>query len=350
MSPPAPAARSGRAAATAAFVALAALTSATLALATLALATLAPGPAGAAVPTTGHLVPLEPLVMQSPFPGFDEMPPGTLNGPPSASTFAGYSTDPAAAATFRRLAASPGFSAYLREWRDARASTQGMNVVVTLVFRIPDASTRAGFADDQARSLSGLPSTSRWAVPGIPGARGFTVAVVKPVPAVDQVVVFRTGIYVAMVELASAVGPRNVHPFTIAEAVTASYLQYALVAVAPGGGRPVPAGAAGDGAGPAVAAIVAALLVAALGAGTWWLLRQRRSAGQAADAALAAALAPLGAVAGDRRTPVAGATAVPDLGSRPDQPGWLPDPSGEPGRIRYWDGSRWTGYGAVRGD
>lgn len=29
-------------------------------------------------------------------------------------------------------------------------------------------------------------------------------------------------------------------------------------------------------------------------------------------------------------------------------PGWYPDPSGAPGRVRYWDGQVWTGNYAVR--
>ena len=380
-----------------------------VAAASLVAAAVPGGPAGASTTTTVPLVPLGPLVMGAPFPGFTATPPGPLNGPLTASTWASYSSDPAAGSEFRQLAASPGFAAYLREWRDARSPTQGMNAVVSLVFRIPEAPIASSFETGLVRSLE-APPAQRWDVPSIPGAQGLTVTAASPVPATVHDVIFRTGIYVVMVQLASSVGPKNTRPFTIADAISASYLQYALVAVAPGGGRPVPTqnggGGGGGGGGAVVGVVIAALLLAILGAGTWWVLQRRRAgvgasatgdttagdttagaprdtlAGvrnavltgtravtrsvaralsrivarvgtrpgtRADDDALAAALEALGAVKsattdGSSRP----AVPVPDLAEHAEAAGWLPDPSGNPDRVRYWDGSGWTAHTAVR--
>ncbi len=371
-----------------------------VAVASLVAAAVPGGPAGASTTTTVPLVPLGPLVMGAPFPGFTATPPGPLNGPLTASTWASYSSDPAAGSEFRQLAASPDFAAYLREWRDARSPTQGMNAVVSLVFRIPEAPIASSFETGLVRSLE-APPAQRWDVPSIPGAQGLTVTAASPVPATVHDVIFRTGIYVVMVQLASSVGPKNTRPFTIAEAISASYLQYALVAVAPGGGRPVPTqnGGGGGGGGAVVGVVIAALLLAVLGAGTWWMLQRRRAGGTqevssrigaprdtlagvrnavrtgtravtrgvaravtrvvaragtragapAADDALAAALQAMGAVepATTESSPRP-AVPVPDLAGHAEAAGWLPDPSGDPERVRYWDGSGWTAHTAVR--
>ena len=377
---------------------------------TAVLAAVAPGvPAGASTTTTVPLVPIEPIVMGAPFPGFDATPLGPLNGPLTASTWASYSSDPAAGSEFRQLAASPGFAAYLREWRDARSPTQGMNAVVSLVFRIPEAPIASSFETGLVRSLE-APPAQRWVVPSIPGAQGLTLTAASPVPATVHDVIFRTGIYVVMVQLASSVGPKNTRPFTIAEAIAASYLQYALVAVAPGGGRPVPTqNGGGRGSGAVVGVVIAALLLAILGAGTWWVLQRRRAgaggtttagtttgaprdtlagvrnavptvtrivtravtravtrivtrAGTRAvarvgprpgppadDDALAATLQALGAVeSATTDSSPRPAVPVPDLAGHAEAAGWLPDPSGDPDRVRYWDGSGWTAHTAVR--
>lgn len=371
-----------------------------LMFATLLAAAVPGGRAGATTTTSVPLVPVGPLVMGAPFPGFTATPPGPLNGPLTASTWASYSSDPAAGSEFRRLAASPGFAAYLREWRDARSPTQGMNAIVSLVFRIPDATIGSSFETGLVRSLE-APPAQRWDVPSIPGAQGLTITAASPVPATVHDVIFHTGIYVVMVQLASSVGPKNTRPFTIAEAIAASYLQYALVAVAPGGGRPVPTqnGGGGGGGGGAVAGVViGALLLAVLGAGTWWVLQRRRAGGTRTgtstgartvtlggtlagartavltgartatramaragtratgradtaegDDALAVALKRLGAV--ESATTDDGprsAVPVPDLTGHSEAAGWFPDPSGDPDRVRYWDGGRWTTHTALR--
>jgi len=45
----------------------------------------------------------------------------------------------------------------------------------------------------------------------------------------------------------------------------------------------------------------------------------------------------------------AGTSAVP-VGPLPGTPaGWLPDPSGAPDTLRYWDGNAWTQHVAQRG-
>ena len=73
------------------------------------------------------------------------------------------------------------------------------------------------------------PAPSPFDVPSIPGAHGYTVDIASPVRAVEQIVVFRAGQYVAMTELASSTSASNPATLTPSQAVSVSYQQYGSI-------------------------------------------------------------------------------------------------------------------------
>ncbi len=160
-----------------------------------------------------------------PLPGYVAAPPGPTNGVLTATEFASQSSDPARAeAQFDALADRPGARATIRLWTDDGPG-RGQNDVVELLFRIPDADVAAAFTGGLLAAIGHAAGTTTFAVPSIPGARGFSVTVTTPVRATEQVVVFRSGPYVSMIQLASSASASNPAPLTSAQAVAVSFQQ-----------------------------------------------------------------------------------------------------------------------------
>ncbi len=368
------------------------------------------GPVGRAGAATGQpaVPPIRTVVIATSLPGFTVAPPGPTNGPLTATGFAAQSSDPTQAEQqFSQLAGTAGFAAYVRLWSDLHGPGNGANDVVVTLFRIPDAQAAATFEEGaQAQAEQGTGSTS-FPVPSIPGAHGTTVHATSPAPAVEQVVVFRSGAYVAIVQLASSTESSNPTSLTRADAIDVAYRQFlatqrASVAVPP-------AATPTTGGGTSWWLVVVIVVVLGAAAGAVLLVRRRRPDGRVvagpdpwADdgvlAAMGAVTLPAGAagmptdgpggaspppvpvpdpgatpdVTGDQRSPEAGATtptavdgpsepapptrsdesprppvAPPDEPGPGTGPGWLPDPSGAPDHLRYWDGRAWTPHVAA---
>jgi hypothetical protein len=260
--------------------------------------------AGALTTTPAPPVPLDALVVTQPLPDFTAAPAGTTNGPLTVSEFASQSSDPAQAEQrFNALAAKPGFGAFIRLWTDRGGPGAGANDLAILLFRIGDDATAQAFATGLNQPFEGAPGSTPFAVPSVPGARGYSVVVKAPVPAVEQVVVFRAGRYVSMVELASTIASTNPAPLTPAQAVAVSYSQLGQLragdpvntaavtvtsprrsAVPSATTAPSPSGASTT---PLVEALVAAVIVCSLV--VVLVLLRRRRAGAAPEPALAAA-------------------------------------------------------------
>ncbi len=172
-------------------------------------------------------IPLQSLVLAQPLPGFTSAPVGPTDGPLTASEFASQSSNPTRAEQqFDGLAAKPGFGAFIRLWTDRGGPGAGANDLVVLLFRIGDRLAARSFATGLNQPFEGVHGSTPFSVPSVPGARGYSVVVDAPVPAVEQVVVFRAGRYVSMVELASTTAAANPAPLTAAQAVAVSYLQH----------------------------------------------------------------------------------------------------------------------------
>jgi hypothetical protein len=351
------------------------------------LAVTSPLTAGAVTSTTTTVPvvpPIESLVLTTPLPGFTVNSPGPTNGPLTAPAVAQFSNDPTVATQQFDVAASqPGFAAYQRVWTDVHGPGQGANVIADLLFRIPSPAAAVEFTIGLRQQLATTAGATSFAVPSIAGATGTTSVTNGPggVPVTEHNVVFRTGGYVAEVQLASASASINPTPFTPAQAVAVAYEQYQLVVGVPASVTPVhvasphTAASASDGSsnGPVIAVVIVVVLVVLIV--LLLLARRRRNGNARADGGegLDALLAPAGFVlltspAGTGEAPV----GVPDLegsGDTEDGPdgtpvgpgvddpvddpvdsaaGWLPDPSGDTDQVRYWDGSAWTEHVAVR--
>ena len=418
-----------------------------LAVLTVALAaavTLAVAPAGA---TRTVYPPIGTVILATSLPAFTAAPPGPTNGPLTATGFAAQSPDPQTATRqFEQLATVPGFAASLRLWTDVHGPGAGANDVVITLYRIPESAVAATFTL-QLRQQYAVGAT-RFAVPSIPGATGYTSEVTSPSPATEQVVVFRSGVYVAIVELASSRQAANPTLLTPAEAVDISFRQFTATGKA--AGRPVPAPAPAPAPAPSggghgwIVFVLVGLLVVAAGAGGLIVADRRRKvrqghrpvnpdpfapdgilaamgaipaghpgpgapdgpvdagtppAGTPAPAGVPEAPPPDGTPAGRPPAPPAPGTAeagpwpgpgAPDADADADAdgvvdvdvdvdgvaagevtddggpgtpatpvgrldepapgtgPGWLPDPSGAPDQVRFWDGLAWTPHVAVR--
>ena len=196
--------------------------------------------------------PLGSLMLSQPLAGFAVAPPGPSDGPLTASEFASQSSDPTQAeARFEALAAQPGFDAYIRLWTEKDRSGQVANDMACLLFRIPHLDDAGSFADDLAASFAGSPGVAPFDVPGIAGGRGYTVEVTAPVRASEEIIVFRSGPYVSMVQLASVASVANGSALTSNQAIAVSQRQFAAlspgvragtVPVAVGQSGPVPGG------------------------------------------------------------------------------------------------------------
>jgi hypothetical protein len=98
--------------------------------------------------------------------------------------------------------------------------------MAVLLFRIPDVDEAQAFAVGLRTPFGASADSTSFLVPSIPGARGYSVQIASPVHAVEQIVVFRAGGYVAMTQLASSVSASNLAPLTPSQAIAMSYEQF----------------------------------------------------------------------------------------------------------------------------
>jgi Protein of unknown function (DUF2510) len=318
-------------------------------------------------------------MIDAPLPGFTAAIAGPTNGPLTSSEFAAQSSDPQQAETqFNTLESQPGFGAFLRLWTDVHGPGLGANDIVDTLFRIPNSSTAETMFAGFYRPYDQAPNASGFAVPSIPGAVGYTLSMASPAPVREQIVIFRSGQYVAIVQLASSTAAANPSPLTPSDAIAVGYRQLVAVRhasqIAATGPHPPGTMSHPDGGGSmeiALAAIGSVIVVAAI----VWLIGPRRSRRRPIPSA-PTALDPwgpggifdtMGAIAPDRPidpSPVSATTEHPTDREHPgasatpvgrlDEPApgtpasWLPDPSGSPDLIRYWDGLAWTSHLAER--
>ena len=221
-----------------------------------------------------------------PIPGYTAAPVGPTNGALTGSEYASQSSAPQLAENqYRALATQPGFGAFIRLWTDRPGGEPGVNDVAVLLFRIPDVHDAEAFERSLRTPFAGSVDSSSYVVPGIPGADAYSVQISSPVHVAEQVVVFRAGAYVAMIQLASSLSASNPTVLTPSQAVAVSVGQYWTL------GKGDPAGTAdqstappaheaavdapsGSGTAPVVIAAVAA--VALIGTSLLVLLRRRR--------------------------------------------------------------------------
>lgn len=174
--------------------------------------------------------PLESMVLSQPLPGFVAALAGPTNGSLTATEFASQSADPQQATSqFAALASESGFGAYIRLWTDRQGSGAGANDLAVLLFRIPEAVDAEAFAAGLRDPFESSRAIESFAVPSVPGARGYSVQVANPVHATEQVVVFGAGHYVSMIQLASTTSSSNPTPLTSSQAITVTYQQYRLL-------------------------------------------------------------------------------------------------------------------------
>ncbi len=242
-----------------------------------------------APPTAATVAPgsdLGALIVDPGLPGFTAAAPGPTNGPLTAETFAAQSSDPAqAVAAFGALAARPGFGAAIRLWNDTGGPGQGENDIVVLLFRIGDPAAARLFAAGLVAPYRTPGTAVPFDIPSIPGATGYTVTVTQPVAALEQVVVFATGPYVAAIQAASSAAPSNTARLSPTQVIDVAFLESASVEHAP----PVPlppahpktrrpattaVRTAAQSSTPVVVGVLTALLLLAGTAG--WIISRRR--------------------------------------------------------------------------
>jgi hypothetical protein len=292
----------------------------------------AAGTAGAAGATRP---PLDRLVLGRPLPGYSPAPAGPTDGPLTASEFASQSSDPQQAERqFDALAAQSGFGAVIRLWTDGSGGGEGENDLAVLLFRIPTVRDAQAFAAGLGVPFATSVDATPFAVPSVPGARGYTVQIATPVHAVEQIVVLRTGQYVAMVQLASSAAPTNHGLLTPAQAVAVSFQQFAALRFGdPAGSSALPTAAAPPpvatappvSSGTPVALVAAAaLLVLAAAVGGVLLVRRRRRPAERVEAEAPDPWGPGGLLE-------AFGAVVPGTGSASGaRPPWPTDPIGAP--------------------
>ncbi len=197
------------------------------AVSVLALLSMSNPTARAAEPAGAPGPPLGSLIIAHPLPAYSVAPYGPTNGPLTASEYASQSSAPQRAQNqFSALAAQPGFGASIRLWTDRSGVETGDNDVAVLLFRIPDVTDAKAFELSLRTPFGASADSSPYAVSSIPGAHAYTVQIDSPVHAAEQVVVFRAGEYVAMIELASSLSASNPTVLTPSEAVAVSVGQY----------------------------------------------------------------------------------------------------------------------------
>ncbi len=234
-----------------------------------------------AVPAGAAASSLSDLIVAPTLPNFTATVPGPTNGPLTATEFASQSSDPKqAAAQFAALARVPGFASVIRLWTDRTGPGQGANDMAELLFRIPDQTKAAAFAEGLAAPFASSPATRSFAVASIPGAQAFAVQVATPVHATEQVVIFQAGQYVGMTQSASVASAANPSPITPSQTIVVAYQQYTAILAAdpldsatprsaPTTPPPAPLGSSDT---PVAAVAVVLGSAAALIAGLPWLL------------------------------------------------------------------------------
>jgi hypothetical protein len=170
------------------------------------------------------------VVIQSPLPNFTAAAPGPTNGALTAAELGALSSDPQTAESqFDLLAKQAGFGAYLRLWTDANGPGKGANDVVITLYRIPNPQDADSFASGSQKPYQQPGAASSFPVPSIPGARGYTVSISTPSPVTEQVVLFKSNPYVAIVQLASSVAASNPAPLNPSDAIGVSFQQYTAI-------------------------------------------------------------------------------------------------------------------------
>ncbi|HEX3839805.1 MAG TPA: DUF2510 domain-containing protein [Acidimicrobiales bacterium] len=248
----------------------------------------APAAGAAGGPTTTSYPPIATVMIQSPLPNFTVGAPGPTNGPLTAAELGALSTNPQQAESqFNRLATQKGFGAYLRLWTDANGPGKGANDIVVTLYRIPNLPDAASFASGSQQPYQQPGAATSFSVPSIPGAHGYTVSISSPSQVTEQVVLFRTGPYVAIVQLASSVAATNPASLNPSDAISVSFQQYTAAlhaAGTPTSGTPsgTPSTAKSGSLLPPVLAIIGGLVVLAavawLAAGPPRERRRRRRA------------------------------------------------------------------------
>ncbi len=170
------------------------------------------------------------VVIRNPLPNFTAAAPGPTNGALSAAELGALSSNPQKAeGQFNVLAKQAGFGAYLRLWTDANGPGRGANDIVITLYRIPNSQDANSFASGSQNPYQQPGAASSFAVPSIPGAHGYTVSISAPTQVTEQVVLFKSDPYVAIVQLASSVATTNPAPLNPSDAITVSFQQYTAI-------------------------------------------------------------------------------------------------------------------------
>jgi len=313
----------------------------TLALGAAVAGALGPIPNGPVASAAPPADPVSSYVVRS-VPGFSV----ASSGPLSAHRFASYDPDPAAVtAALGQLTVGGGFNAYLRTWSTTAGTALG-DVVIT--FASPARAT--AYVSAARASLPAGPTLGPATVPGVGGVTGVTYPSPYSPAATERVALFtvaRTAVIVGATE------PGNSTDLVAGPMATLAIEQDRLLTASPYGTEP---GRWWDNRLIGWEAVVLGVL--ALGLTVTLVRFSRRDGGTGATSN------PVGAVPVDGTTPgVApeapglGGGRAPPAGPAPSPwpsvppagtaPGWLRDPGGGDGRIRYWDGTAWTVHTAL---
>ena len=92
-----------------------------------------------------------------------------------------------------------------------------------LLFRIPQLGRARTLTAELEEPFRSSAASSPFEVPSVRRAAGYSVTIAKPVSAVEQIVVFRAGQYVALAELASSQAASNPAALSPTQAISVSY-------------------------------------------------------------------------------------------------------------------------------